>query len=346
VVEVLQAVHLLLAFDLFMVVVGVDPRWLEHSLVGRYPRLMKDRASTDAEQHHPAATPRDYLEKIFQVPFTLPKVGPKGFSDLVAAHLKTREEVEEELAAGAGDAAPIEGAEVEERGGMAVGEGKPGEKAGGGDSQPSKPGDAGEGAETPDGGGEPEEEPASGAGDEDTVENGDAEAIQDRFFLEKCERDFMSRLHRFVPTPRLIKRFVNVYRMLRIGVPESEYVTFTRDADDAEYRLVLLLLALNTGYPRVGCAVLHALASEQWLSRFKITTWDEFLTSTRPPSVESTGEGAGQALSALDLNAVAKDELATVHPLLVKLSAGLLEHIDRWRFWAPRVGRYSMYWRG
>ena len=36
VVEVLQAVHLLLAFKLFVVVVGVDSRWLQRSLEAHY----------------------------------------------------------------------------------------------------------------------------------------------------------------------------------------------------------------------------------------------------------------------------------------------------------------------
>ena len=36
VVDVLQAVHLLLALDLFVVVVGVDPRWLLHALRSEY----------------------------------------------------------------------------------------------------------------------------------------------------------------------------------------------------------------------------------------------------------------------------------------------------------------------
>ena len=35
VVEVLEAVHLLLAFDLFVVVVAVDARWLERSRTNR-----------------------------------------------------------------------------------------------------------------------------------------------------------------------------------------------------------------------------------------------------------------------------------------------------------------------
>jgi hypothetical protein len=63
VVAVLQAVHLLLAFPLFVVVVGVDVRWVERSLALSHPTLL--------EPDGKGASPRDYLEKIFQIPFWL-----------------------------------------------------------------------------------------------------------------------------------------------------------------------------------------------------------------------------------------------------------------------------------
>lgn len=63
VVDVLAAVHLLLALPLFVVVVAVDPRWLRHCL----------------DQHHlelfGGTTPADYLDKIFQVVFALRPMG-------------------------------------------------------------------------------------------------------------------------------------------------------------------------------------------------------------------------------------------------------------------------------
>ena len=58
VIKVLEAVHLLLAFPLFVVVVAVDARWLESSLRQHYTQLNTN-----------TAVPSDYLEKIFQVPF-------------------------------------------------------------------------------------------------------------------------------------------------------------------------------------------------------------------------------------------------------------------------------------
>jgi KAP family P-loop domain len=64
VIKVLEAVHLLLAFPLFVVVVAVDARWLESSLREHYTQL---------DVH--AAAPADYLEKIFQVPFWVRPLG-------------------------------------------------------------------------------------------------------------------------------------------------------------------------------------------------------------------------------------------------------------------------------
>ncbi|HKP76869.1 MAG TPA: P-loop NTPase fold protein, partial [Longimicrobiaceae bacterium] len=79
VVEVLQAVHLLLAFPLFVVVVGVDARWVVRSVETRYRELLRagqgadERAMENNEflELFGAATAHDYLEKIFQVPFWL-----------------------------------------------------------------------------------------------------------------------------------------------------------------------------------------------------------------------------------------------------------------------------------
>jgi hypothetical protein len=85
VVEVLQAVHLLLALDLFVVVVGVDPRWLVRALCEQYPGILTDNAARSATESAQGfagkdaaggdvgeAVPSDYLQKIFNIPFALP----------------------------------------------------------------------------------------------------------------------------------------------------------------------------------------------------------------------------------------------------------------------------------
>ena len=64
VVEVLEAVHLLLSFPLFVVVVAVDTRWLRSALHDALPAL---DATPDEAGEQPKAM--DYVEKIFQIPF-------------------------------------------------------------------------------------------------------------------------------------------------------------------------------------------------------------------------------------------------------------------------------------
>jgi KAP family P-loop domain len=66
VVDVLQAVHLLLAFPLFVVVVAVDARWVARSLRDQYRQL-----------EGPDASPEDFIEKIFQVPFWVRPLDPE-----------------------------------------------------------------------------------------------------------------------------------------------------------------------------------------------------------------------------------------------------------------------------
>ena len=77
VVEVLQAVHLLLALDLFVVVVGVDPRWLLRSLRREYRSDADDGAQPTGQDRWWETTPQDYLEKIFNIPFALPRMSPR-----------------------------------------------------------------------------------------------------------------------------------------------------------------------------------------------------------------------------------------------------------------------------
>jgi hypothetical protein len=88
VVRVLQLVHMLLAFELFAVVVAVDARWVEESLRQSYRWLSPDDSNARTDGDDPAEatsgngvnaeraiatriTPQDYLEKIFQIAFWL-----------------------------------------------------------------------------------------------------------------------------------------------------------------------------------------------------------------------------------------------------------------------------------
>jgi WD40 repeat protein len=83
VVEVLEAVHLLLAVRLFVVVVAVDPRWLLRSLTSHYQELFATAGAMSDEDELWASTPAQYLEKIFQIVLTLPPMGQTGYRRLI-----------------------------------------------------------------------------------------------------------------------------------------------------------------------------------------------------------------------------------------------------------------------
>ncbi len=82
VVEVLEAVNLLMAFPLFVVVVGVDPRWVKNALIKRHQ--LQFTKSMEVNGIEPIS-PSDYLEKIFQIPFTLKEADDKSVKNMLAS---------------------------------------------------------------------------------------------------------------------------------------------------------------------------------------------------------------------------------------------------------------------
>jgi hypothetical protein len=86
--ELLQAVHLLLAFDLFVCIVAVDPRWVIQCLQ-KSPGVVTNPGIQDSDLAvlGGVATPSDYLEKIFQIPLWLRPVPLAQRSALIGALL-------------------------------------------------------------------------------------------------------------------------------------------------------------------------------------------------------------------------------------------------------------------
>lgn len=76
VVEVLQAVHLMLGLPLFVVVVAVDVRWVGQSIRKYYGRLVGWDDETGTTPVTPSASADDYLEKIFQIPYRIHPLDP------------------------------------------------------------------------------------------------------------------------------------------------------------------------------------------------------------------------------------------------------------------------------
>lgn len=272
VVEVLQAVHLLLAFPLFVVVVGVDARWVTRSLETRYrdtlrttpPREATARgngspgpldAGLDADDEFRevfgTATSHDYLEKIFQVPFWLRPMNEFATRKMVSALLRP-------------DSAPL----VER---VAIGPAAPAPAAGAGSGGNGVPdavsglGGADLTAGSPPGTAHSHDSGSGDAQGADDAQDAPAEpAGADSLAITGPELAFIQELAPLLGrSPRALKRFVNVYRLVKVRLSRRQREMFLRDGEDlAEYQAVLLLLALDTGAPIVARELFAALQQD------------------------------------------------------------------------------------
>lgn len=212
VVDILQAVHLLLAYELFVVVVSVDPRWLLRSLEAKFSHLKLDElAVADG-----GATPQDYLEKIFQIPFSV-----RPMNDLAFGRMMRRL-----LAPSAPEPAgvPVDGRTAPDPGG-AVG------------VAPNASHQVSSAAPTP---------PVSQEGTAEVTR--ELEVLARAIAISEAEAAFAESLHALLGTPRSAKRFANVYRLLKASVPHRELAEFEGTiAVPGDFQLPMLLLAALVG---------------------------------------------------------------------------------------------------
>ncbi|HET7040267.1 MAG TPA: P-loop NTPase fold protein, partial [Gemmatimonadales bacterium] len=252
--DVLQAVHLLLAFPLFVVVVGVDPRWLMHSLrsqLGAF-RDQPDQEVEDEEQRvHWHTTPLNYLEKIFQVPFTVRPMDFDGYGNLID-RLTTPEP-------GAGHGGPSAAA--------APPAPPPGPPVGSTPAPVAGPPAPDAAVPPPVAPAPPAGAPAAGGAQVPAgapvatapkVTTERARLTHERLQLNGWEREYMKYLFPLIPSPRAAKRFVNVYRLLRAVVTGPERAALVEQGPGG-YRPTLMLLAMVTGYPLEGAEVIREL---------------------------------------------------------------------------------------
>ena len=221
VVRVLEAVNLLFGFELFVVVVAVDSRWLLRSLEGTFSEAF------DADDG-PAPTPQNYLEKIIQIPFWLRPMQPAGFGRLLTTLAGEVDGVRDDRGTELGGEPGLEsGADM----------GSPWQ-----DASPFHTAEPIEAEET-----ETEAASATDSAEPETDEQAEEDRPEDdlnpqALRLTTDERDFMLTFLPLVGTPRAVKRFLNTYQLLRVSV--DDVATFL---GSEEYRSVLILLALMTG---------------------------------------------------------------------------------------------------
>ena len=241
VVQTLEAIHMLLAFDLFVVVVAVDSRWLLRSLDVHYHTLLTE---VDGDSKYRVSTPQNYLEKIFQITYALAPMTLGGFGEYVE-YLTSSAATEP-----AGETPALEGGEPDVVG--EVGEDMEAE------------GDEKEAEHQTEDGGEPKTDDdgvvlvAGEEGDEDEDEQEPVVSSTRALRLQVTEEDFLKKLYPLVTTPRLAKRIVNVYRLIKVRWPYDELEDL--EAEGGRHRGILLLLGILFGRPTVAEEIFRRLA--------------------------------------------------------------------------------------
>lgn len=261
VVDVLQAIHLLLAFELFVVVVGVDARWVRHSLRKHYPELLDedpDDQKTNGNKEtrwHRAATPRDYVEKIFQIPFWLKPMEPgdseKLFKGLIPdTQLAPIDAAEKTGAQTPSDAQSTPGSTASPSGSSAASSAENEEIAQSVETETDLIGSSVKHQTDQD------ESPH-----DDEPKAGKFDLSPASLLLDRNERNLMVAIGNIIgKSPRTIKRYVNIYRIIKAGLDAKRLAAFRgTNGRKAEYPAVLVLLSIAHGQPELTPTFFRAL---------------------------------------------------------------------------------------
>ena len=232
VVEVLEAVHLILAVPLFVVVLAVDPRWLLQSLRLHYSELLAKGIAGDnrADEAETAwqSTSVHYLEKIIQVPFALRPMGESSVDSLVRGLLPLPPSSASELGPPGLTEAAVSTSDTDTASASA-------------DRPAGLPSAAAQAVTPP------------------TVPSLSPRPLA----LTKREQDIAVNVAAHLSTPRTVKKFTNLYRLLRVSLDEhsGQLDRFLRDDTDdvPEYQAVLILLATIIAFPEEASDFLLAL---------------------------------------------------------------------------------------
>ncbi len=281
VVEVLQAIHLLLAFPLFVVVVGVDARWVTRSLQETYEWLKPGADGLPVARKAEGVTPHDYLEKIFQIPFWLKPMGADACRDFLEgltkdarADLGRKQPAVTDLTLSA--AVPTQTNPPANAAQPAI----PAPP----DSQNSEPTTTAQPSHVPattapaNDGAPPPQAAAPIAADADARAT-DGDAVQtsraavaheagvtaevidlhpQSLLISDVEVAYMKELAPLISrSPRAAKRFLNCYRLIKVGLRGPQLTAFL--GERGEYKAVMLLLSIVTGAPTVALYVIEAL---------------------------------------------------------------------------------------
>lgn len=249
VIEVLQAIHLLLAHELFVVVVGVDPRWLLHSLHQNFTPFQSEEEHSASPLDDWQTTPQNYLEKIFQIPFSLRPMAQEGYHQLMSSLFGPSE---------------LDFAAVPQN---------PANQAS------SKPPAATQVSSLL-----PPPEQLKASVPQPALASSLIVIPNITLTIRSWETQFAGELFELIPTPRAAKRFTNIYRLLKAQVRPPQILQFEGSAaQPGNFQVAMLLLAILIGCPGEAAAIFLQL---QECAR-KQSTISEVWTGIDQTAIES-----------------------------------------------------------
>lgn len=250
VVKVLEAVHLFLASPLFVVVLGVDPRWLFSSIKEHYASIMK--APNEQDIHYNASTPEEYLEKIFQIPIWLDSPSSEGVNRLITSIIGATTLQASEIE---GDTAkthhhyPNQTTKHDALNESAPELSPPMDNARS-HSENHKKDDASNKVD------DTSSTNIVAQSQEEAKDEKTQQLIKAQHHkLDIIEVEFINNLsHILVRSPRAVKRYLNIYRLIKSSLTQQEYRRFMNQVDGNApgYKAVSFLLAVIVSYPKLA----------------------------------------------------------------------------------------------
>lgn len=285
-VEVLEAVKLLLEFERFIVFIALDARIITQAVEEHYGQVLAEAEITGYE----------YLDKIVQIPFSIPEPPLHELRKFVASLVNPKEKREEKKTE---FSTPLQLERSDSGTGETVAqiEGQAEEQIGGYLEEPTK-------EEAEEKSKEPSEEKPKEKVEKPT--EGDFEEAERKAF-----DDFCSHLD---PNPRRVKRLVNVYRLVRALINQREALEGEGSDAAAELpknpRHILGWLVLCEQWPYAAHIMLETLDRETGL--VASDTVDK-LYDTAQPNIDD------EALQKLDLKYDRLQDFLNMHLAELKL---------------------------
>lgn len=230
---VLQAIHLLLAFKLFVVVVGVDVAWVQEALAHELRPTLNRAVSTNEGKKSEIDERKlaiRYLEKIFQLPFWLRRLSTEGkdggsygrfIRALLARNLMAR---------GPGPLRTT--ADPSENSGSGGDQHEETVRAN--NNRPTAPSNVSAQEDL--------QQPTNDTGLEEALATVQLTTGEVDFLASEAVGNLSGR------EPRTVKRFVNIYRIIRARLtPDQRNLFLGGGGTPADYPLVAILIAVETG---------------------------------------------------------------------------------------------------